>query len=55
MKLCSAKSASASEATTTNSMLSTLPTISACPGLEGTSALEKCEATRLRIDLALPT
>ena len=30
-------------------------TISACPGLLGTCALAKCEATRLRTDLALPT
>ncbi len=30
-------------------------TISAWPGLLGTCALEKCDATRLRTDLALPT
>ena len=55
MKLCSASSASASVATTTHSMCSTAATISACPGLLGTCALEKCEATRLRTDFALPT
>ncbi len=55
MKLCSARSASASEATTTHSTDSTLATISACPGLLGTWALEKCDATRLRTDFALPT
>ncbi len=55
MKLCSASSASASVATTTHSTLSVLATISACPGLLGTWALEKCEATRLRTDLAFPT
>ena len=55
MKLCSASSASASEATTTNSTRTTLAIISACPGLLGTCALEKCEATRLRSDFALPT
>ena len=32
-----------------------LATISAWPGLLGTCALEKCEATRLRTDIALPT
>ncbi len=55
MKLCSASSASASVATTTHSMWATLATISAWPGLLGTWALEKWEATRLRTDLALPT
>ena len=55
MKLCSASSASASVATTTHSICSTLATISAWPGLLGTWALEKCEATRLRTDFALPT
>ena len=33
----------------------TLAIISAWPGLLGTWALEKCDATRLRTDLALPT
>ncbi len=55
MKLCSASSASASDATITHSTLSTLATISAWPGLLGTCAFEKCEATRLRTDFALPT
>jgi hypothetical protein len=55
MKLCSASSASASVATTTHSMCSTAATISAWPGLLGTWAFEKCDATRLRTDFALPT
>ena len=55
MKPCSASSASASEATTTHSIRSTLATISAWPGLLGSCALAKCDATRLRIDFALPT
>ena len=55
MKPCSASSASASLPTTTHSIRSVLATISSCPGLLGTCALAKCEATRLRIDFALPT
>ncbi len=55
MKLCSASSASASEATTTHSTCPVRAIISAWPGLLGTCALEKCEATRLRTDFALPT
>ena len=55
MKLCSASSASASEATTTHSTCARardhLGVAGAAPGC----ALEKCEATRLRTDLALPT
>src|SRR6476660_9698781 len=55
MKLCSASSASASVATTTHTNCSTAASISAWPGLLGTCALAKCDATRLRTDLALPT
>ena len=47
MKFCSASSASASVSTTTYSMFST-------NSFSGPRA-EKCEATRLRTDLALPT
>ena len=47
MKFCSASSASASVATTIDSMLSIIPLI-ALPE-------PKCDATRLRIDFALPT
>ena len=55
MKFCSARNASDSLETTTESMWSTLATISAWPGLLGTCALEKWELTRLRMDFALPT
>ena len=47
MKFCSVSSASASVATTTDSMWSIMPLI-ALPE-------PKCEATRLRIDFAFPT
>ncbi len=56
MKLCSASRASASVAhDDALDMSTTAAIISAWPGLLGTCALEKWEATRLRIDLALPT
>ena len=47
MKFCSASSASASVSTTTYSMCST----NSCSAPRA----EKCDATRLRIDFALPT
>ena len=49
MKFCSASSASASVSTTTYSMCSI-----ATNSFSGPRA-EKCEATRLRTDFALPT
>ena len=52
MKFCSARKASASVSVTTKSIWSIRSTMSPPPLVEG---LEKCEATRLRIDLALPT
>ena len=59
MKPCSVSSASASLPTTTHSIRSVLATISSWPGefvpRPPTCALAKCEATRLRIDFALPT
>ena len=48
MKLCSASSASASLAVTSTSMRSTREVSRVSPP-------EKCEATRLRIERALPT
>ena len=52
MKLCSASSASASVATTSDSIWSIIGSRSRPTCVLG---LEKCEATRLRIDFALPT
>ena len=52
MKLCSASSASASVWVTTKSMSAIRATMSAAPRVPG---LVKWPATRLRIDLALPT
>ena len=52
MKFCSASSASASEATSTNSIPSIASTISYAPRVTG---LEKWLATRFFSDLALPT
>ena len=51
MNFCSASSASASLAVATKSIASILSRNSAA----ARDRLEKCEATRLRIDFALPT
>ena len=51
MKFCSASSASASLAVATKSIVSTRASISSAPRAERPL---KCEATRLRIDFALP-
>ena len=52
MKFCSASSASASVWTTSASMWSMMSSRPSPPRVLG---LEKCDATRLRIDFALPT
>ncbi len=52
MKFCSASSASASVSVTRKSKSSTACVISSAPRVAG---LEKCPATRLRIDVAFPT
>jgi hypothetical protein len=52
MKFCSARKASASVWVTRNSIDSTRLTMSCAPRVPG---FEKCDPTRLRIDLALPT
>ncbi len=52
MKFCSASSASASVLVVTQSIESIRSTISIAPRV---TELEKCDATRLRIDFAFPT
>ena len=52
MNSCSARSASVSVSVATKSMRSVCSSMSASPR---TWEREKCEPTRLRIDLALPT
>ena len=54
MKFCSASSASVSVCTTSASIWSIMSTRSLPPRVARPSS-EKCDATRLRIDLALPT
>ena len=53
MKFCSASSASASVSVATKSIWSMAATMSAAP--PRVAGFEKCEATRLRIERALPT
>ena len=53
MKFCSASSASASVSVATKSIWSIAATMSAA--LPRPAVFEKCEATRLRIERALPT
>ena len=52
MKRCSVRSASASVCVATKSIWSIWSIMSTAPRVPG---LEKCEATRLRIERALPT
>ncbi len=52
MKFCSVSSASASVSVTRKSKSATVWVISSAPRVDG---LEKCPATRLRIEVALPT